>query len=100
MSEENVEAEELSPQQFLHLASAGEPGWSQRYGGTLGVAQLAVRMQQQLAHQSEQISAIRAAAVKHQLKTRSGADLAREMGVSKTAVSRMARSQEREEITW
>ena len=77
------------------LADASEPcdGWSDQYGGPEGVATLAFELQENLRRQSQHLAALRAAAIRELLRTRSLAEVGRMLGISKQAVSKASRAQ-------
>lgn len=90
----------LSPQDFLAAVSAAEPGWSDAYGGPVGVAAMCSALQQQISEQSEAIAAVRVAAIRELLKTHSGVEVAAMFGVSKNAISKTHRANAWEDPTW
>lgn len=89
-----------TPETFLEQLAHAEPGWSDEHGGLIGVVTLCADLQTQIARQSEQIAAVRVAAIQELLKTRSGSDLAATFGVSKAAISKAARATSWEGVTW
>ena len=90
----------VPPQEFLRDVQNAAPGWSEKYGGPEGVALLAASLQAVLAEQSETIASVRAAAIKEQLKTRSGVDVAKSYGLSKSAISRISKMPAWKGDTW
>lgn len=90
----------LTPEQFLAEVAAAEPGWSQKHGGPYGVARICVDLQRQVAAMSEQIAAVRAAALQELLTTQSLADVAADLGVSKPAASKASRAPSWKDPTW
>lgn len=89
-----------SPEQLLLEAANAHPGWSHHHGGPEGVATLCSQLQTQLARQSEQIAAIRVAAIRELLKTRPGVEVAALLGISKSAVSKTHKAPAWKEPTW
>lgn len=89
-----------TPEQFLTQVQSSNPGWSDQYGGPMGVATLCANLQEQLAHQSETIAAIRTAAIQELLKTHKGTELAATFGISRAAISNINRSNTWTEATW
>lgn len=89
-----------TPEAFLREASTAQEGWSQAYGGPLGVAKYCADLQAQLARQSEQIAAIRVAAIRQMLTTNTGVAVARDLGVSKAAISKSLKTSPWENSTW
>lgn len=82
----------LTPEAFLAEVSSAQPGWSDKHGGLTGIVTLCADLQEQLARQSEQVAAVRVAAIQELLKTRSGTNVAATFGVSKPAISKAARA--------
>lgn len=66
----------------------------------MGVARAAVEAQAVLSEQAAALAAIRAAAIQHELETRSLVDLAHELGVSKQAIFRASRAADRQVAAW
>lgn len=93
-------APQPTPQEFLDALQAPSEGWSDAYGGPAGVAALCPGLQEQLSRQSEQIAAVRVAAIRELLKTRSGVEVAAMFGVSPSAISKINRSPIWENPTW
>lgn len=89
-----------SPEEFLEHVANAEPGWADQYGGPEGIVTLCAHLQEQINRESEQIAAVRVAAIKKLLTSRSGADLAATFGVSKAAISKAARANTWEGATW
>lgn len=89
-----------TPEEFLERVASAEPGWADQYGGPTGIVTLCADLQEQIARQSEQIAAVRVAAIQELLKTRSGANLAATFGVSKAAISKATRANTWEGATW
>lgn len=81
---------DVTPQDFIEQANNASPGWSEQYGGPMGVAALAAALQEQLSKQSKFIAEVRAAAIQEELKTRPGTELAKAFGISKAAISRIS----------
>lgn len=89
-----------TPEEFLaEVANAG-PGWSEKYGGPMGVVALCGDLQEQLARESERVAAVRVAAYQELLKTRSGNNVAAMFGVSKQAISKAVRANGWKGATW
>lgn len=78
------------PGRFLHRLREAEAGWSAEHGGPAGIALLTLRLQDRLKVQAQELAAVRAAAIAELLKTQSLADVARQLGVSKQAISKAA----------
>lgn len=74
----------------MREVAASDPGWSVEYGGPEGVARLTLALQDALKVQASELAAVRAAAIKELLTTRSLAEVARLLGVSRQAVSKAA----------
>ena len=74
------------PTTLIETATTGQPGWSDAYGGPLGVAQAAVAAQEELKSLASVVAGLRAAAIQEALTTRSVADVAKDLGVSRQAV--------------
>lgn len=91
---------EPTPQEFLAEVSAAEPGWSERYGGPMGVSTYCAALQAELARQSELIAAVRVAAIQQMLKTHSGVEVAKTFNVSKSAISKASKAPAWKEATW
>lgn len=89
-----------TPEKFLERVAHAEPGWADQYGGPAGIVTLCADLQEQINRESEQIAAVRVAAMKELLKSRSGADLAATFGVSKAAISKATRANAWEGATW
>lgn len=89
-----------TPEEFLREVGAAEPGWAEKYGGPLGVAARCAGLQAELSRQSEQIAAVRVAAIQELLKTHSGIEVAASLGVSKSAISKAIKSNVWEDPTW
>lgn len=89
-----------SPEEFLALIEQVEPGWSDEYGGPEGVAALCAELQTELVRQSEKIAAIRVAAIRQMLTTKSGVEVAAELGISKSAVSKSLKNTPWKDATW
>ena len=87
-TENDPSARTLSPEMFLAQVADAEPGWSVEHGGPGGVVVLCAALQEQLMTQSEQIAAVRVAAIRELLKTRSGREVAAMFGVSPAAISK------------
>lgn len=92
--------EELSAQEFMELVDRAEPGWSEKFGGPGGVAAFTVVLQERIAELSAQVAAVRTAAIQEQLKERKGVEVARSLGISKAAISRIAHAPTREGMIW
>ncbi len=81
----------ITPRRLMDAAASGSTGWADEWGGPLGVARAAVEAQQSLNEQAAALASLRAAAIQQALETQSLSDVARELGVSKQAISRAAR---------
>jgi hypothetical protein len=81
-------SQRLTPDIFLSQVADAEPGWSDRYGGPAGVVTLCAGLQERLMDQSEQIAAVRVAAIRELLKTHSGREVAAMFAVSPAAISK------------
>ena len=90
MSAENEPA--ADPGQFLREVANADEGWSERYGGPEGIARWTLNLQDALKEQASDLAAVRTAAIREMLTTRSLADIAQALGVSKQAVSKAANS--------
>lgn len=89
-----------TPEQFLRAASEAEPGWSEEYGGPLGVAALCASLQLEISRMSEQIAGIRVAAIQELLKERTGIEVAAFLGVTPAAVSRANKNNAWKDSKW
>ena len=89
-----------TPADFLTQIVNATPGWSDQYGGPAGIATLCHDLQQQLMDQSESIAAIRVAAINELLKTHSGTQVAAMFGVTRSAISKAAKSSYWEVTSW
>lgn len=89
-----------SPEQFLAEVAAADPGWSERYGGPMGVVGHCGALQQRISEQSEAIAAVRVAAILELLKDYSGVELAAALGVSKAAISKATKANVWKEAQW
>lgn len=98
ISEEDTRAK--SPEAFLAEIDHAEPGWSEAYGGPVGVAKQCLELQSELARQSERIAAIRVAAIRQMLTKQSGVEAAADLGVSKSAISKSLKSTPWKDATW
>lgn len=92
--------ESVDPGEFLRRVARAEPGWSEGLGGPEGVARLTVELQDRLKRQAEEVAGVRAAAIRELLTTRTLADVARALGVSKQAVSKISRGPLRRNLPW
>lgn len=92
--------EELSAQEFMELVDRAEPGWSEKFGGSAAVAAFTVVLQERIAELSAQVAAVRTAAIQDQLKDRKGVEVARSLGISRAAISRIAHAPVREGMIW
>lgn len=90
MSAENEPA--ADPGQFLREVANADEGWSERYGGPEGIARWTLNLQDALKEQASDLAAVRTAAIREMLTSRSLADIAQALGVSKQAVSKAANS--------
>jgi hypothetical protein len=89
-----------SPEEFLREINEAEPGWSEKYGGPLGVAALCASLQLQISQISEQIADIRVAGIQEGLKGRSGIEVAAYLGVTPSAISRANKSSGWKDSRW
>ncbi|MDO5633433.1 MAG: hypothetical protein Q4G34_00975 [Micrococcus sp.] len=80
-----------APRQLLDDAMSGTPGWSQPYGGAAGVERLAREMLEDLTEQARLLGELRGFALVELLRTQSVSQLARERGVSRQAIEKVAR---------
>lgn len=88
-----VEEVLADPAQFLKDAQEAAPGWSVRYGGAEGVAQLTTALDEHLSRLRARNADLRASAVLY-LRTHPGHSLltiARLLDVTKAAVQHMVR---------
>lgn len=90
----------LTPAEFLAEVAAAQPGWSQQHGGPYGVARMTVDLQRQVARMSEEIAAVRAAALQELLAMQSLATVAADLGISKQAASKASRAPSWKDPTW
>ena len=81
-----------TPEQFLNQLEHLPPGWSEEEGGLIEVIKRLGDFQEELNSQSKQIAAIRAAAVAQLLKSKSGADIARELDLGRANISRLSKA--------
>lgn len=93
-------AEVVTPERFLAAAKEMEQNWSTQFGGPEGIARLAVELQAALAAQQQAVSEIRGAAVDELLQTRSLSEVAAMLGISRQAVSKIARGRLKWEVQW
>lgn len=83
---------EVDPYELLNLLHhAGQPGWSDQWGGPLGIAKAAGAAQGTLRAQAALLARLRAAAIQEALTSQSLAEVARELGISRQAVHQAAR---------
>lgn len=90
----------VTPEQFLGDVDAAAPGWSDRYGGPVGIVAECGRMQALLNDQSERIAKIRIAAIQELLKTRSGAEVSAMFGVAKQTISKASKARGWKDAQW
>ncbi|MEU7993587.1 hypothetical protein [Rothia amarae] len=81
-----------TPEQFLKQLDHLPPGWAEEEGGLIEVIKRLGTFQEDLNEQSKKIAAIRAAAVAQLLKSRSGADIARELDLGRANISRLSKA--------
>lgn len=81
-----------TPEQFLDSLPHLPPGWTDEEGGLLEVIKRLGAFQQTLNNQAEDIAAIRTAAINELLKTHSGAQIGRELGLTRANISRLSRA--------
>lgn len=91
---------ELDPVEFLRDVSNAHPGWADKYGGRKGIAKLTPQLHQVLLQWSESIAAVRVAAIQSLLKEQSGAELARELNVTRAAIAKINRNRTWENPQW
>lgn len=91
---------DVEPADFLAEIADPTPGWSQKYGGRLGVIALCGLLQQKIALQSKTIAAVRIAAIQDLLTETSGKELAEALNVSKTAISKSTKADAWENPQW
>jgi hypothetical protein len=89
-----------SPEAFLATLDHQPEGWSRKYGGPEGVARLVSEHQARLAEQSSRLAEVRNAAVAELLKTRSGAEVGRIFGLSRSLISKIATRSKWEDARW
>ncbi|MFW0120223.1 hypothetical protein ACN08Y_09955 [Rothia sp. P5764] len=89
-----------TPEQFLEQLDKLPPGWAETEGGLLEVVKRLGQFQDELNNQSQQIAAVRAAAVTQLLKSKSGAEIARELGLGRANISRLSKAQKWSNPTW
>lgn len=97
---EQPTASSPTPEEFLSLVAESEAGWSEQYGGPLGIAALCASLQLEISRMSEQIASIRVAAIQELLKERSGIEVAAFLGVTPAAISRANKSNAWKDSTW
>lgn len=88
------------PAEFLDEVANPTPGWSQKYGGRLGIIALCGSLQQKIALQSKTVAAVRTAAIQDLLSEMSGKDLAEALSVSKTSISKSTKADAWEDPQW
>lgn len=92
---------DLTPEDFLTGIDRTEPGWSDRFGGLVGVAALCAKLNADLVAQSEEIARVRAAAINELLKAHSGAQVGAMLGLSRASVFSNRRNHpDAKEQTW
>lgn len=79
-----------SPTEFLRIVEHPVPQWSEPFGGPDGVIALTGALLDDLAAQAQRIAAVRTAAMREQLRTESGAAIARRHHITKQAVHKAA----------
>jgi hypothetical protein len=89
-----------SPEAFLAALETQPEGWSEDFGGPEGVARLMTEHQQRLGEQSARLAEVRNSAVTEMLKTRSGAEVARTFGLSRSLISKLATGSKWEDARW
>ncbi|MFJ3032709.1 hypothetical protein ACIP5Z_11560 [Rothia terrae] len=89
-----------SPETFLNALPHLYPGWSEQYGGALEVARKTAQFQEQLNQQAQTIAAIRAAAIHELLKTQRGVDIAKQLGLTRAAISRLSKAEKIQGMPW
>lgn len=89
-----------SPEEFLNQLGTLPPGWAEEEGGLLKVVERLGTLQDELNQQSRMIAAVRAAAVAELLKTTSGADIARQLGMNRANISRLSKAERWNNPTW
>ncbi|MBN6750220.1 helix-turn-helix domain-containing protein [Micrococcus luteus] len=88
------------PGEFLNEVRHATPGWSAPYGGPEGIERLTVQLQDTLKQQSRDVAAVRVAAIQHMLTTQSASEVARRLGISRQALSKIAGSPAWSTPTW
>lgn len=91
VDEATINAVLADPTPLLTAAAEGQPGWSDVYGGTKGVAYLTGRIQEDTRARMRKVAALRAAAVATMLREESLAAVGRFLGVSKSAIQKVHR---------
>lgn len=81
-----------TPEEFLKNLPHLPPGWAEKEGGLLEVVKQLGAFQQTLNNQAEDIAAIRTAAINELLKTYSGAQIGRELGLTRANISRLSKA--------
>lgn len=81
-----------TPEHFLINLPNLPPGWTDEEGGLLEVVKRLGVFQKTLNKQAEAIAAVRTAAVKELLKTHSGAQIGRELGLTRANISRLSKA--------
>lgn len=100
MDETDAPPKTASPEAFLAEIEHAEPGWSEVYGGPQGVAAHVAELQAEVFRTSEKLAAIRVAAIRQMLTTQSGVEVAAELGISKSAVSKSLKNTPWKDATW
>lgn len=89
-----------TPQDLINDLKNPQPGWSQKYGGPEGIITHTKNLQQELAQQSQTIAALRTTALQELLKTKTGAEVARDYGLTRSAITKLNKREYLEIPTW
>lgn len=90
----------LDPSEFVRRLSNLPEGWSEEFGGPLGVARHTVTLQQRQAQNSEAIASVRAAAIDEAARTMSGYEIVQALGISRQAVEKARRRTKWRDARW
>lgn len=83
-----------TPEQFLNQLNSLPPGWSEKEGGLLEVVKRLGAFQDTLNDQARAIASVRTSAIKELLKNHSGAEIGRELNLSRANISRLSKAKE------
>lgn len=89
-----------TPSEFLKNIENLPSGWAEAEGGLLAIIQRLGTFQDELNNQARDIAAIRAAAVAELLKTTSGAEIARQLGMNRANISRLSKAEKWSNPQW